>query len=363
MTRRSPTRPTPPSLRRVRPDVRRGGEVWRELILLFYRMPPIFLGLLEDPAAREGMQSLLAGPRLRAARPGRARGLQVRALELERESSRALSGSVPRLLGSRAGIDRRGVVTGDDRLRPGLRPQDTPAPSSRGIRARLGVSDPRVLLREAATGAVASRDLFDCRTDRFAASLASAMSVRLRLPTPQQPRTPLRRSRHRRASARARRGGARAARGSARGGRRRRAGCPPDSAPRRAARLARRAPNSRFSAGPSASASAASEAPCSAVAVNTRESLCHLFTTTALHGASDAALALALGPALKQLLGGKHASRCCSTWRAIRRASRSTSRPPRADPRAARQASRAERGPVCGVGYDGVAFAAAGASS
>ena len=66
--------------------VRRGGEVWRELILLFYRVPPLFLGLLEDPSARPALQSLLQG-RVFAAHDATALGeLQARALELERES-------------------------------------------------------------------------------------------------------------------------------------------------------------------------------------------------------------------------------------------------------------------------------------
>ena len=56
--------------------------MWRELILLFYRMPPIFLGLLEDPAAREGMQSLLQGRVYEPRDLDTLAVLQVRALEL-----------------------------------------------------------------------------------------------------------------------------------------------------------------------------------------------------------------------------------------------------------------------------------------
>jgi len=67
--------------------VRRGGEVWRELILLFYRMPPLFLGLLEDASARPALQSLLQG-RVFAADDALALAeLQARARELEREAA------------------------------------------------------------------------------------------------------------------------------------------------------------------------------------------------------------------------------------------------------------------------------------
>jgi FADH2 O2-dependent halogenase len=68
--------------------VRRGGEVWRDLILLFYRKPPVFLGLLEEPAARPVLQSLLQG---RVFAPGDATALaelELRALELERAATR-----------------------------------------------------------------------------------------------------------------------------------------------------------------------------------------------------------------------------------------------------------------------------------
>ena len=66
--------------------MRRGGEVWRELILLFYRMPPLFLGLLEDPE-RAGMQSLLQGRVYEPRDSDVLAELQARALELERESA------------------------------------------------------------------------------------------------------------------------------------------------------------------------------------------------------------------------------------------------------------------------------------
>ncbi len=68
--------------------VRRGGEIWRELILLFYRMPPLFLGLLEDASARPALQSLLQGRVFGAADAGMLADLQARALELERASGR-----------------------------------------------------------------------------------------------------------------------------------------------------------------------------------------------------------------------------------------------------------------------------------
>ena len=67
--------------------VRRGGEVWRDLILLFYRKPPVFLGLLDDPEARPVLQSLLQG---RVFAPGDATALaelELRAHELEREAA------------------------------------------------------------------------------------------------------------------------------------------------------------------------------------------------------------------------------------------------------------------------------------
>ena len=67
--------------------VRRGGEVWRELILLFYRMPPLFLGLLEDPSARAGMQSLLQGRVYEPRDADVLAELQSRALELERAAA------------------------------------------------------------------------------------------------------------------------------------------------------------------------------------------------------------------------------------------------------------------------------------
>ncbi len=67
--------------------VRRGGEVWRELILLFYRMPPLFLGLLEDPSARPALQSLLQGRVFGAHDATALAELQARARELEREAA------------------------------------------------------------------------------------------------------------------------------------------------------------------------------------------------------------------------------------------------------------------------------------
>jgi FADH2 O2-dependent halogenase len=67
--------------------VRRGGEVWRELILLFYRMPPLFLGLLEDAGARPALQSLLQGRVFGASDAAALGELQARAAELEREAT------------------------------------------------------------------------------------------------------------------------------------------------------------------------------------------------------------------------------------------------------------------------------------
>jgi ABC-type nitrate/sulfonate/bicarbonate transport system ATPase subunit/flavin-dependent dehydrogenase len=67
--------------------VRRGGEVWRELILLFYRLPPLFLGLLEDASARPALQSLLQGRVFAAQDASALAELQARAAELERESA------------------------------------------------------------------------------------------------------------------------------------------------------------------------------------------------------------------------------------------------------------------------------------
>jgi ABC-type nitrate/sulfonate/bicarbonate transport system ATPase subunit/flavin-dependent dehydrogenase len=67
--------------------VRRGGEVWRELILLFYRMPPLFLGLLEDASARPALQSLLQGRVFAAHDANALAALQARAQELEREAA------------------------------------------------------------------------------------------------------------------------------------------------------------------------------------------------------------------------------------------------------------------------------------
>jgi FADH2 O2-dependent halogenase len=66
--------------------VRRGGEVWRDLILLFYRKPPLFLGLLEDPSARPAVQSLLQGRVFAASDATALAELELRALELERQS-------------------------------------------------------------------------------------------------------------------------------------------------------------------------------------------------------------------------------------------------------------------------------------
>jgi len=67
--------------------VRRGGEVWRELILLFYRMPPLFLGLLEDPAARPALQALLQGRVFDRRDADALAELQAHALALERRSA------------------------------------------------------------------------------------------------------------------------------------------------------------------------------------------------------------------------------------------------------------------------------------
>ncbi|HTO06985.1 MAG TPA: ATP-binding cassette domain-containing protein [Myxococcota bacterium] len=64
--------------------VRRGGEVWRDLILLFYRKPPVFLSLLEDPATRPALQSLLQGRVFGPADATALAELELRALELER---------------------------------------------------------------------------------------------------------------------------------------------------------------------------------------------------------------------------------------------------------------------------------------
>jgi len=69
--------------------VRRGGEVWRELILLFYRRPPLFMALLDDSETRPALQSLLQGRVFGGADADALAGLQARALELERaETSR-----------------------------------------------------------------------------------------------------------------------------------------------------------------------------------------------------------------------------------------------------------------------------------
>jgi ABC-type nitrate/sulfonate/bicarbonate transport system ATPase subunit/flavin-dependent dehydrogenase len=68
--------------------VRRGGDIWRELILLFYRMPPLFLGLLEDPSARPALQSLLQGRVFGAHDASVLAELQMRASEMEREAAR-----------------------------------------------------------------------------------------------------------------------------------------------------------------------------------------------------------------------------------------------------------------------------------
>jgi len=67
--------------------VRRGGEVWRELILLFYRMPPLFLSLLEDAAARPALQSLLQGRVYEPRDLDVLAELHARALELERAAA------------------------------------------------------------------------------------------------------------------------------------------------------------------------------------------------------------------------------------------------------------------------------------
>jgi ABC-type nitrate/sulfonate/bicarbonate transport system ATPase subunit/flavin-dependent dehydrogenase len=69
--------------------VRRGGEVWRDLILFFYRRPPAFLALLEDPSARPVLQSLLQGRVFASADATALAELELRALELEREAARA----------------------------------------------------------------------------------------------------------------------------------------------------------------------------------------------------------------------------------------------------------------------------------
>jgi len=64
--------------------VRRGGEVWRELILLFYRMPTLFFGLLDDPEARPLLQALLQGRVFERRDAETLAELQARALALER---------------------------------------------------------------------------------------------------------------------------------------------------------------------------------------------------------------------------------------------------------------------------------------
>ena len=72
--------------------VRRGGEVWRELILLFYRMPPLFLGLLEDPArARACSRCCRVASTSRAT--GYARGAAGSRAGAGARVSRALNGS------------------------------------------------------------------------------------------------------------------------------------------------------------------------------------------------------------------------------------------------------------------------------
>jgi len=68
--------------------VRRGGEVWRELILLFYRMPSLFLGLLEDSATRPVLQALLQGRVFESRDADALSELQAHALALERGAVR-----------------------------------------------------------------------------------------------------------------------------------------------------------------------------------------------------------------------------------------------------------------------------------
>jgi ABC-type nitrate/sulfonate/bicarbonate transport system ATPase subunit/flavin-dependent dehydrogenase len=67
--------------------VRRGGEVWRDLILLFYRKPPVFLQLLETPSARPALQSLLQGRVFGRSDATTLAELELHALELERAAS------------------------------------------------------------------------------------------------------------------------------------------------------------------------------------------------------------------------------------------------------------------------------------
>jgi oxygen-dependent protoporphyrinogen oxidase len=90
--------------------------------------------------------------------------------------------------------------------------------------------------------------------------------------------------------------------------------------------------------------------------------LLSVFVATALHGASDAALALALGPALKRLLGAAREPVLLDVARYPQGIPLyDVDHPERT--RALRERLRAEGGPIlCGVGYDGVAFAAAAAS-
>jgi NitT/TauT family transport system ATP-binding protein len=67
--------------------VRRGGEVWRALILLFYRRPAVFLGLLEGSETRPALQSLLQGRVFESGDADALAELETRALELERAGS------------------------------------------------------------------------------------------------------------------------------------------------------------------------------------------------------------------------------------------------------------------------------------
>ena len=90
--------------------------------------------------------------------------------------------------------------------------------------------------------------------------------------------------------------------------------------------------------------------------------LLSVFTASALHGASDAALARELAPALKKLLGAAREPVLLDVARWPEGIPLyDVDHPQRT--RALRERLAAEGGPtLCGVGYDGVAFAAAAAS-
>ena len=90
--------------------------------------------------------------------------------------------------------------------------------------------------------------------------------------------------------------------------------------------------------------------------------LLSVFTATALHGASDAALARELAPALKHLLGSAREPVLLDVARYPEGIPLYDVEHPERT-RALRERLRVEAGPtLCGVGYDGVAFAAAAMS-